>query len=224
MTSARPVLAVLGGTGKEGRGLVYRWGKAGYTVYIGSRTPSKAAGMAETIRARLGNPEAPIFGLGNREAAQKAEIVVLSVPYSAHRATLEAVREAVQGKILVDVTVPLNPPKVTKVWLPPAGSAALEAQEILGPDVAVVDAFQNIAHALLWEDGPIDADVLVAGKGKANRRKVMALVEDAGMRAWDAGPIENTPVVEGLTSVLIYMNKAYGVAHMGVRITSGKDE
>ncbi len=218
------VLAVIGGTGKEGRGLAYRWAKAGHTVYIGSRTPAKAARMAETIRARLGDPQAPVWGVGNREAAQRAEVVVLAVPYSAHRATLEAIREVVQGKVVVDVAVPLKPPKVTKAWFPPAGSAALEAQEILGPDVAVVDAFQNIAHAVLWEDAPIEAEVLVAGKGKANRRRVMALVEDAGLRAWDAGPLENTPVVEGLTSVLIYMNKALGTRHMGIRIVGGEEE
>ncbi|HFC10368.1 MAG TPA: NADPH-dependent F420 reductase [Chloroflexi bacterium] len=218
------VLAVIGGTGKEGRGLAYRWAKAGHTVYIGSRTPAKAARMAETIRARLGNPQAPVWGVGNREAAQRAEVVVLAVPYSAHRATLEAIREVVQGKVVVDVAVPLKPPKVTKAWFPPAGSAALEAQEILGPDVAVVDAFQNIAHAVLWEDAPIEAEVLVAGKGKANRRRVMALVEDAGLRAWDAGPLENTPVVEGLTSVLIYMNKALGTRHVGIRIVGGEEE
>ncbi len=217
------VLAVIGGTGKEGRGLAYRWAKAGHTVYIGSRTPAKAERMAETIRARLDNPQASVWGMGNREAAQRAEIVVLAVPYSAHRATLEAIREAVQGKILVDVAVPLKPPKVTKAWFPPAGSAALEAQQILGPDVAVVDAFQNIAHAVLWEDAPIEAEVLVAGKGKVNRRRVMALVEDAGLRAWDAGPIENTPVVEGLTSVLIYMNKALGARHVGIRVVGGED-
>ncbi len=215
------VLAVIGGTGKEGRGLVYRWAKAGHTVLIGSRTPAKAERMAEAIRTRLGDPQAPVFGMGNVEAAQRAEMVVVAVPYSAHRATLEAVRAAVQGKVVIDVAVPLKPPKVTKVWLPPAGSAALEAQEILGPDVAVVDAFQNIAHAVLWEDAPIEAEVLVAGKGKANRQRVMALVEDAGLRAWDAGPIENTPVVEGLTSVLIYMNKTLGVQHTGIRIVGG---
>ncbi len=223
MSSERPSLAVIGGTGKEGRGLVYRWARAGYVVLIGSRTPAKAQRLAAQIRDRLQRPDAPVLGLSNVEAAQRADIVVLSVPYQAHRATLEAIREAVQGKIVVDVAVPLNPPQVTKAWRPPAGSAALEAQAILGPHVAVVDAFQNIAHTLLWEDGPIACDVLVAGKGKANRQRVMALVEDAGLRAWDAGPIENTAVIEGLTSVLIYMNKAYGSTHLGLRITGLED-
>lgn len=220
MSVERPILGVLGGTGKEGGGLVYRWAKAGYTVYIGSRSPEKARRAAAEIRERLHAPDAPVFGVSNLEAARQADVVVLSVPYAAHRSTLEAVREAVQGKILVDVTVPLRPPKVTKVWLPPAGSAALEAQEILGDGVAVVDAFQNIAHALLWSDEPLNADVLVAGKGKRNRRVVIELVEAIGLRAWDAGPIENTPVIEGLTSVLIYINKTYGMKHAGIRIAN----
>ncbi|HEY57970.1 MAG TPA: NADPH-dependent F420 reductase [Anaerolineae bacterium] len=215
----KPSLAVLGGTGKQGKGLAYRWAKAGYTVYIGSRTPEKARQAAAEVRQRLGDPAAPVMGLGNAEAAARAEIVVLTVPYSAHRSTLEAVREALAGKILVDVTVPLKPPKVTRAQMPPAGSAAQEAQALLGESVAVVDAFQNIAHELLWEDGPIDCDVLVTGKGKANRQRVVQLVRDAGLRAWDAGPIENSAVVEGLTSVLIYLNKTYGSTHAGIRIT-----
>lgn len=215
----KPRLAVLGGTGKQGKGLAYRWAKAGYPVYIGSRTPEKAQRAAAAVRQRLGDPTAPVKGLANLEAATQAEVVVLTVPYSAHRQTLEAVRDALVGKILVDVTVPLKPPKVTKAQMPPAGSAAQEAQALLGDDVAVVDAFQNIAHELLWEDGPIDCDVLVTGKGKANRQRVVRLVRDAGLRAWDAGPIENSAVVEGLTSILIYLNKTYGSTHAGIRIT-----
>ncbi len=214
----KPVLAILGGTGREGGGLAYRWAKAGYTIYIGSRSLERARSAADAIRTRLGNPDAPVFGAENYEAALRGEIVILTVPYAAHRTTLEAVRDALHGKILVDVTVPLKPPKVTKVWLPEAGSAALEAQQILGDDVAVVDAFQNIAHGVLWEGEPSDHDVLVAGRGKANRRRVMELVEAAGFRPIDAGPIENTPVVEGLTSLLIYINKAYGAKSAGVRI------
>ncbi|RME90646.1 MAG: NADPH-dependent F420 reductase, partial [Anaerolineae bacterium] len=136
-------IAILGGTGKQGKGLAYRWARAGYRVLIGSRTPPKAEAAAAEINARLNNDAPRVEGMSNLEAAQRAEIVVLTVPYSAHRPTLEAVKEAVQGKLLVDVTVPLVPPKVTKAQMPPAGSAAQEAQEILGPDVAVVDAFQN---------------------------------------------------------------------------------
>ena len=219
MVSERLIVAVIGGTGRMGRGLVYRWARAGYSVLVGSRTSVKAQALAAEIRVRLQQPGAPVYGLGNVEAAWQAEIVVLSVPYDAYRSTLEFIREAVQGKILVNVVVPLRPPNISKAWRPPAGSAALEAQEILGPNVAVVDAFQNIAHSWLWKDEPVNCDVLVAGKGKANRQKVISLVEGAGLRAWDAGPIENTAVVEGLTSVLIYMNKTYGSIHAGLRIT-----
>ncbi len=223
-TTPKPTLAILGGTGKEGKGLAYRWAKAGYPVIIGSRTPPKAEAAAQEIRARLGDAaSAPVQGMANPQAAAQAEIVVVTVPYAAHRPTLETVREAVQGKIVVDVTVPLKPPKVTKVHMPPAGSAAQEAQEILGPETAVVDAFQNISHELLWEGGPIDCDVLVTGKGKANRLEVIKLVKAAGMRGWDAGPIENSAVVEGLTSVLIYLNKQHKVHSAGIRIT-GLDE
>ncbi len=215
----KPTLAILGGTGKEGKGLAYRWAQAGYTVYIGSRKAEKAQNAAADVRARLGDENAPVHGLLNPQAAERAEIVVITVPFSAHRPTLDAVRDAVQGKIVVDVTVPLVPPKVTKAQMPPAGSAAQEAQEILGPDVAVVDAFQNISHELLWDGGEIDCDVLITGKGKKNRQIVIQLVQDAGLRAWDAGPIENSAVIEGLTSVLIYLNKTYGSTHAGIRIT-----
>ncbi len=218
----KPTIAILGGTGKEGKGLAWRWAKAGYTVFIGSRTPPKAEAAAGEIHSRLGGETTSVRGLANREAAEKADIVVVTVPYAAHRPTLEGVREAVQGKIVVDVTVPLVPPRVTKAQMPPAGSAAQEAQEILGPDVAVVDAFQNISHELLWDGDEIDCDVLVTGKGKVNRQKVIQLVRDAGLRAWDAGPIENSAVVEGLTSVLIYLNKTYGSTHAGIRVTGIK--
>ncbi len=218
-TTPKPTLAVLGGTGKEGKGLAWRWAKAGYAVIIGSRTPEKARHAAEEIRARLGAESASVEGAHNPEAAARADIVVVTVPYAAHRATLESVRAAVQGKIVVDVTVPLVPPKVTQAQMPPAGSAAQEAQEILGPDVAVVDAFQNISHELLWEGGEIDCDVLVTGKGKKNRQVVIELVQAAGLRAWDAGPIENSAVIEGLTSVLIYLNKTYRSTHAGIKVT-----
>ncbi len=218
MTDPKPTLAILGGTGKEGKGMAWRWAKAGYPLIIGSRQREKARRTAAEIRQMVQDDTAPVRGMSNAEAAARADIVVIAVPYAAHRPTLEAIREAMQGKILVDVTVPLVPPKVTKAQMPPAGSAALEAQQILGANVAVVDAFQNIAHQVFWEEES-DCDVLVAGKGKKNRQIVMQLVEDAGFRALDAGPIENTAVIEGLTSVLIYLNKTYGSHKIGLRIT-----
>jgi NADPH-dependent F420 reductase len=123
------------------------------------------------------------------------------------------------GKILIDVTVPLVPPKVTRVQMPPAGSAAQEAQEILGEGTQVVAAFQNISYEHLLHDETVNCDVLVCGSSKAARTKVIELVEAAGLVGFDAGPIENSMVVEGLTSVLIGINKQFGVQSAGIKIT-----
>ena len=217
MTSTLPIIALLGGTGKEGKGLAYRWAKAGYRVIIGSRTQDKALRTARDLNRMLANKL--VDGKKNLIAAERADIIVLAVPYSAHKSTLEEVKDAAQGKIFVDVTVPLVPPKVTKVQMPKAGSAAQEAQEILGDDVSVVAAFQNISHEHLFGDYPIDCDVLVTGKGKTARLEVLKLVKAADMKGWDAGVIENSAVVEGMTSLLIYINKQNKVKSAGIKIT-----
>ena len=214
-------IAILGGTGKEGKGLAYRWAKAGYKVLIGSRTPPKALDAAEDLR-KLVDENTSITGLSNPEAAAQADIVVLTVPYAAHRATLESVKDAVQGKLLIDVTVPLVPPKVSKVQMPEAGSATQEAREILGEGVEVCAAFQNISHEHLLGDSEVTCDVLVTGTSKEARIETIKLVEAAGLTGWDAGPIENSVVVEGLTSVLIGINKKYGSTHAGIKITGIK--
>jgi NADPH-dependent F420 reductase len=228
MPTTTPIIAVIGGTGKEGKGLAYRWAKAGYRVIIGSRTPEKARAAAAELETLLSatpdtsallTSSADISGSDNLTAAQRADILVLTVPYAAHRATLESIREAAQGKLLVDVTVPLVPPKVTKVQMPPAGSAALEAREILGEGVDVVDAFQNISYEHLLAEKTVDCDVLVVGTSQAARQRVIELVKAAGMNGWDAGPIENAVVVEGLTSVLIHINKQYGGTSAGIRVS-----
>lgn len=211
-------VAVLGGTGKEGKGLAYRWAKAGYKILIGSRTPEKAVSTAAEI-IELMDGSGSVVGMSNPEAAAQADIVVLTVPYSAHRATLDAIKDVMKGKLFVDVTVPLVPPKVSKVQMPPAGSAAQEAKEILGEGVEVVAAFQNVSHEHLLGEASVDCDVLVTGTSKNARHEVLKLVEAAGLIGWDAGPIENSVVVEGLTSVLIYINKQYGSTHSGIRIT-----
>lgn len=211
-------IAVLGGTGKEGKGLAYRWAKAGYHVLIGSRTEEKAVAVAKEVTEMLGDGVS-VVGMTNHEAAKEANIVVLTVPYSAHRDTLESVKHALQGKILVDVTVPLVPPKVSTVQMPPAGSAAQEARQIVGESVEVCAAFQNISHEHLLGNDGVECDVLVTGTSKDARADVVKLVEAAGLRGWDAGPIENSVVVEGLTSVLIGINKKYGSTHAGIKIT-----
>ena len=211
-------IAVLGGTGKEGKGLAYRWARAGYHVMIGSRSEEKAVAAAKEIRAMLGDGSS-IHGMDNLRAAKEANIVALTVPYSAHRATLESVRAELKGKILIDVTVPLVPPKVATVQMPAAGSAAQEAKEIVGEGVEVCSAFQNISHEHLLEDSDVECDVLVTGTSKDARAETIKLVEAAGLKGWDAGPIENSVVVEGLTSVLIGINKKYGSTHAGIKIT-----
>ena len=211
-------IAVLGGTGKEGKGLAYRWAQAGYRVLIGSRSSEKAVKAASEIMELL-EGSSSVVGTTNLEAAEQADIVVLTVPYAAHRDTLEGVKSALKGKILVDVTAPLVPPKLSKAQMPPAGSAAQEAKEILGEEVEVVTAFQNVSHEYLLGEEDVECDVLVTGTSKKARAEILMLVEATGLTGWDAGPIENSVVVEGLASVLININRLYGSKHAGIRVT-----
>ena len=209
---------MLGGTGKEGSGLALRWANAGHHVVIGSRSPERAKAAAAAINARIGADRAE--GADNLHAAQSGEIVVLTVPYAAQLATLDEVKVALAGKILVDVTVPLVPPQVGRVQLPDGGSAVVKAQAMLGPGVRVVSAFQNVSAELLAEIGQaIDCDVLVCGDDRDARAHVIALAQDAGMRAFHAGPLANSVVAEALTSVLIALNRQYKVKHSGIAIT-----
>lgn len=217
-------IAIVGGTGKEGKGLAYRWVQAGHRVLIGSRQLEKAQQAVDDLAELLGEKPAGLQGFENREAVFAAEIAVITVPYAAHRPTLESLKDVLDGKIVVDVVVPIMPPKVTKVQMPPAGSVAQEAQEILGDTCSVVDAFQNISHERLMQDQTVDCDVLVCGKGKAAREVVLGLVADTGLQGWDAGPIENAVVVEGMTSILIGLNIQHHVHAAGIRITGIPDQ
>lgn len=212
-------IAVIGGTGKEGPGLALRWARSGqYQVIIGSRQQEKAERVAAELNARLG--EELVHGMINAGAAEAADLAVLTVPYSAHVPTLESIRAGLSGKILVDVTVPLQPPKVSRVHIPAGGSASAEAQATLGDEVRVVAAFQNIGATHLEEpEQPIDCDVLVCGDDKEAKAEAIALAEAAGMRGLDAGPLQNAVVIEGLTSVLIGINIRYKVKGAGIRIT-----
>mgnify|MGYP001367947842 CR=1 FL=1 len=212
-------ISIIGGTGKEGKGLAYRWAKAGYRILIGSRQIEKAAAAAEEVTSKLLNMPVEIFGMLNEDAASTGDLAVLTVPFSAHSQMLEALKGHLQGKILIDVTVPLVPPRITRVQMPPAGSATQEAQGILGPDVQVVAAFQNISYDNLLSDEPVECDVLVCGGNKESRKIVLDLVAAAGLTGWDAGPVENSVVVEGLTSILLGLNKQYDARAAGIRIT-----
>lgn len=211
-------IAIIGGTGKEGKGLALRWAKAGHQVIIGSRSIEKAQAAVEEVKKMLSVP-CNVTAKLNAEAVADCTIAVLTVPFAAHRETLEALKDALKGKILIDVTVPLVPPQVTKVQMPPAGSAAMEAKTIVGENVEVVSAFQNISYENLLEQNEVDCDVLVCGETKEAREVVLQLVRDTGLVGWDAGPIENSVVVEGLTSILIGINKKHGVKSSGIRIT-----
>lgn len=211
-------LAILGGTGKEGAGLAMRWARTGYQVVIGSREESKAKTRAAEMNAELGGDY--LQGMANSAAAAIADIVILSVPYSAHRPTLQSVREDCRGKILVDLTVPLRPPEIMAVNLPAGGAAALEAQAILGHDVTVVAAFQNVSAVKLRQlDRNVDCDVLVCADSEAAKAEASALVAAAGMRAIDAGPLKNAVAAESLTPILLHINRVYKVKGAGIRIT-----
>lgn len=211
-----PVLAILGGTGKEGPGLAMRWAHAGYRIIIGSRQAEKAQATASELNEKLG--VTTVQGMENEQAARLADIAVLTVVHTAHQAALEGLREALQGKILVDATarVDFRDPR------PPAPpSAGRLAQELLGPGVRVVAAFQNVpAHALKKNLGAaMDTDVLICSDDLPAAQQVMALAQAAGMRAYYAGGLDNAVVVEGLTSILISLNKHYGTKTASIAVT-----
>lgn len=213
------VVTVLGGTGDLGGGVARFLARQGIEVVIGSRDAARADAAAAQLRAEL--PGAKVRGTALAEAAQAGEVVFLAVPYAAHGDTLAAVHAAVQGKVLVDTTVPLRPPKVMRVQLPAAGSAAVEAQQRLGEAVRVVSALQNISAHYLAEGVVPDCDVLVTGDSEAARQLVIELLERGGLRAWHAGPLANSAAAEALTSILIGMNKRYKFKGAGIRITDG---
>jgi NADPH-dependent F420 reductase len=218
----RAKVAVMGGTGPLGRGLALRWAAAGLEVTVGSRSADRAAREAEALAERLraiGRGRAP-RGAENAVAAAEADVIVLAVPFEAQAATLEEIRRAIEGKVLIDAAVPLDPREMWRVELPGAGSAAAEAQAQLGDRVRVVCAFQNVAASRLWNlDVEIDCDVLVCGNDADAKRIALELVEAAGLRGFDAGPLDNAGVIDGLTSILGWLNRRFKVHDAGVRIT-----
>ncbi len=211
-------IAILGGTGEQGPGLALRWARAGEEVIIGSRQREKGERVATELNQELG--KALLRGTDNASAAAAAEVVVLTVPYSAHVSTLATVQEQLKGKIFVDVSVPLDPENPRRVLMPPAGSAAEEAQQLLGPEVKVVGALQNVsAHLLRDLNAAIDCDVLVCGADKDARLTVMQLIERLGIHALDAGPLEAARLIEPITALLIRLNIRHKVHSAGLRIT-----
>jgi hypothetical protein len=217
MNGKFPVLAIIGGTGTLGTGLATRWAAAGYPVILGSRAAEKAEASAKAIR--VGSRTPPIRGMDNVSAAQAGEIVIVTVPFSNHETILREIRGGVAGKIVIDTTVPLVPPKVATVQLPPEGSAARAAQVLLGDNVRVVAAFQNVAAHKLQSSQNINCDVLVCSNDRAAREAVIALAGAVGLRGIDAGPLANAVAAEALTSILIGINRRYKVDGAGIRIT-----
>ena len=220
-SNTKPSIGIVGGTGDLGRGLAVRLAKAGHPLIIGSRNAEHAVSSAEAVSAVLadrGIEHSAISGADNVATAQQGEVVFVTVPFGAHQPTLESIRDAVQGKVVVDVTVPLVPPKVARVQLPAEGSAGQIAQALLGEAVHVVSAFQNVAAAHLQADMEIPCDVLVTGNDKPARQTVIDLIESMGMRGFHAGLINNAAAAEALTSILININKQYKT-HAGLRLT-----
>jgi NADPH-dependent F420 reductase len=211
-------IAIVGGTGAEGSGLALRWANAGHQIIIGSRDPAKAQALADEFNERLGTKK--LSGAASEKAVESADIVVLTVPYASQLEMVRALRSKLQGKILVDVTVPLVPPKVSQVQLPAAGSCVVAVQQDLGDGVRVVSAFQNVsAHKLKDLEYSIKCDVLVCSNDKEARQIVIGLAKDAGLRGIDAGGLANSTVAESLTSALIWINRTYKIPDAGIVIT-----
>jgi len=213
-------IGVIGGTGKLGAALARRWAKAGLCVAIGSRDADKAREAAAALAAETG---AAVDSGFNADVAARADLIVVSVPFGSQVATLEEIRAAAAGKLVVDTTVPLMPPKVMRVQLPPEGCAALRAQQTLGEAVRLVSAFHNVAAHKLATDEEIACDVLVFGDDKADRAQVVALADAAGLRGLHGGALVNSAAAEAMTSVLIFLNKTYRVDGAGLCITGALD-
>ena len=205
-------IAVIGGTGNLGAAIARRLAKAGRDVMIGSRSEVSARRAADDLGFGL-------RGLANASAAQWADIIIVTVPFAAQEGTLATIAPHCAGKLVVDTTVPLVPPKVMRVQMPAEGSSAQRAQQLLGEDVTLVSAFHNVAAHKLATDDDVDCDVLVFGEDKAAREKIVQLSGVMGLRAFHAGALCNSVAAEALTSILIFMNKNYGAGEAGIRLT-----
>lgn len=204
-------IGVIGGTGALGKAIARRLAKAGHEVTIGSRAAESAEVAASEVGAAGGGV--------NADAARGKDVVIVTVPYSAHAGTLSQIRDWVGDAIVVDATVPLVPPKVMRVQMPAAGSAAAEAKGHLAEGVRLVSAFHSVAAHRLIHDGKIDCDVLVFSDDVEARHVVVGLCDDMELRGLSGGALENAAAAEALTSILIYMNKTYAADGAGIRFT-----
>ena len=215
-------IAIIGGTGPQGQGLALRFARAGVEVVLGGRDGVRAAAIAEELQAQLPSDAAKIRGLDNEGATAAAEeMVILAVPFSAHNATLEALKPALAGKILVDIVVPLAEGDPKKVAMPPEGSATEAAQALLGDEIPVIGALHNVSAVTLKAlDQPINCDILVCGNSLEARKKVIELVRKLGVEAYNAGDAQSARCIEAITPILIRLNisKAVPFSHAGIRI------
>lgn len=196
--------------------MALRWALAGHSVFIGSRDAARAKEAAAELSAQVGHA---IQGGENGEAVAASELVVLSVPYAAHASTLSALKSALAGRVLIDITVPLQPPKVTTVNLPAGQSAALEAQAILGADTPVVAALHHVSAVHLRDlEHAIECDVLACSDDKPALERALALIRDLGVRAIDAGPLKNAIALESLTPVILHINRTLK-GSAGIKLT-----
>lgn len=214
-------IAIIGGTGPQGRGLALRFAKARTDVIIGSRDAARAAAVAAELTAGL-TGAGSIIGHDNLAAVEAApELVLLAVPYSAHDATIRAIRAGLAGKILVDLVVPLAEGNPKAVAMPPEGSATEAAQALVGDAIPVVGALHNVSAATLNAlDQPINCDILVCGNDLAAKQKVIDVIEGIGVRAYNCGLAESARCIEAITPILIRLNMSKSVpfSHAGIKI------
>lgn len=200
--------------------MAVRWAQAGHDVFIGSRDAERAAERARELLSSLAAPKGRLSGGDNVWAVRESELVVLAVPYPAHASTLQSLKDEIGTRVLIDITVPLQPPHITSVHLPPAQAAALEAQAILGSGARVVAALHHVSAAHLRDlEHAIDCDVLACSDDRAALEQALALIRDLGVRAFDVGPLRNAIALEALTPLLLYLNRTHKGTSVGLRIT-----
>ena len=210
-------VAIVGGTGPEGAGLAVRWALTGHSVVIGSRDAARARAKAAELGGRA--KSASIIGMTNRDAAAAGEVVVLTLPATSLAAALPEVKDGCRGKVVVSTVVPLTFGGGRLFTPPPAGSAAEEAQRLLGPEAKVVAAFHHIAAHELVSGQPLDCDLLLCGDDPAAKATVAELGQSLGLRVLDVGPLANAGPLEGITALLATINRQYKIKNAGVRIT-----
>jgi len=207
-------VAIVGGTGSLGSGLALRLGAPGVKIIIGSRDAEKAKKAVDVLKRSVRAGE--IAGRTNREAIKDADFVMIAVPYEGHAQMITDLKGQLAGKIVIDAVVPL---KKIKPFVPAAGSALQEAQQILDGEAPVIGALHNISAVDLGDvDSPL-GDVLVCGDNEEAKQKVMEIICRIGARAFDAGPATNAYVIEGLTGVIIHLNRKYKSKHGSIKIT-----